>query len=81
MVARWPEAQATELIYAIAAASNEIEGMFDVGSPARDASDHGWRLAALLGVDLYAMETIGLPHAKAGDFTGYWKVDPYFRDL
>ena len=81
MVATWPDAPATELIYAIVTAASEIEGTFAPGSPSRDASGHAWRLAALLGVDLYAMEALGLPHRRAGDFTVYWQIDPYFRDL
>lgn len=81
MVARWPDAPATELIYAIVAAATEIERTFAAGSPSREAADHGWRLAALLGTDLYAMEIIGLPRDRAADLAAYWQIDPYFRDL
>lgn len=81
MVGRWPEAPASELIFAIGSAACEIEKTFASGSPAREASDHGWRLAALLGADLYAMEMIGLPRSRAADLRAYWRIDPYFRDL
>lgn len=81
MVRRWPEARASELVYVLVSAATEIEAMFAEGSPARDGAEHGWRLAALLGVDFYAMEAVGLPHATAADIPGYWKIDPYFRDL
>lgn len=81
MVARWPDAQASELIYVLVAAANEIEAMFSEGSPSRDAADRAWRLAALLGVDLFAMDVVGIPNSKAKDMAGYWKIDPYFRDL
>lgn len=81
MVATWPEAPAGEMIFTLVTAASEIEGMFAPGSPSREASEHGWRLAALLGVDLYAMAEIGLPHARAADFTAYWRIDPYFHDL
>lgn len=81
LVQRWPDAPATELIFTLVSAATEIEAMFAQGSPACEGAAHGWRLAALLGVDLYAMQTIGLPHAKAGDFTAYWKIDPYFARL
>lgn len=81
MVARWPEAAASEMIFTLASAASEIEAMFAKGSPSRDGAEHGWRIAALLGVDLYAMEVIGLPRARARDFAGYWRIDPYFRDL
>ncbi len=81
MVSRWPDARASELVYVLVSAATEIEAMFAEGSPARDGAAHGWRLAALLGVDFYAMDAVGLPHATAADMRGYWKIDPYFRDL
>ncbi len=81
MVTRWPEAPAGELVYALVTAAAEIEAMFSPGSPARDGAAQGWRLAALLGVDFYAMDILGLPHGRAGDLPGYWKIDPWFRDL
>jgi ABC-type sugar transport system substrate-binding protein len=81
MVGRWPEAPAGELILAIVTAAAEIEATFGPGSPARDGAGRGWRLAGLLGVDLYAMQAAGLPHGRAGDLPGYWTIDPYFRDL
>ncbi len=81
MVSRWPDAPASEMIFALASAAAEIEAMFAKGSPSREGAEHGWRMAALLGVDLYAMEAIGLPRTRARDFVGYWRIDPYFRDL
>lgn len=81
MVAAWPDAPAGEMILTLVTAASEIEGMFAPGSPSREASDHAWRLAALLGVDLYAMETLGLSREKARDFEAYWRIDPYVRDL
>lgn len=81
MVARWPETPAGEVILAVVTAASEIERMFGPGSPAREGAAQGWRLAALLGVDLYAMVALGLPHATAGDLARYWKIDPWFRDL
>lgn len=81
MVARWPEAPAGEVMLAIVAAATEIERMFGPGSPSREGAAQGWRLAALVGADLYAMEEVGLPHATAGDLRRYWKIDPWFLDL
>lgn len=81
MALRWPEAPAGELILALATAATEIEATFGPGSPARDGARHGWRLAGLLGADLYAMEAAGLPHRRAGDLPAWWAFDPYFRDL
>lgn len=81
MVARWPEAPVGELILALVTAATEIEAMFGPGSPAREGAARGWRLAALLGVDLHAMEAVGMAHATAADMARFWKIDPWFRDL
>lgn len=81
MVGRWPEAPAGELILALVTAAAEIEAMFGPGSPARDGAAQGWRLAGLLGVDLYAMQAVGMAHAKAADLPRFWTIDPWFRDL
>ena len=81
MVDRWPDVPATELIYSIASAASEIEATFSSGSPSREAAAQGWRLAALIGTDLYAMQAIGLPHRRAADLAAYWAIDPYFRNL
>ncbi|MGB7268076.1 MAG: hypothetical protein WBC90_00995 [Albidovulum sp.] len=81
LVERWPDALATELIFTLVSAASEIEKMFAPGSPSCEGAEHGWKIAALLGVDLYAMQSIGMPHTHARDFTGYWKIDPYFKEL
>lgn len=81
MVARWPQASTGEIILALVTAASSIERMFGPGSPSREAAVQGWRLAALIGADLHAMATLGLPHDTAGDLVRYWKIDPWFRDL
>jgi hypothetical protein len=81
LVAKWPEAPASELVYVLVTAASEIEARFAEGNPKRDIAARGWRLAALLGVDFYAMDMVGLPRHKASDIAGYWMIDPYFRDL
>ena len=81
MVVRWPDAPAAELVYTLVATATEIEATFAKGSPAREGADRAWRLAALLGVDFYAMDSAGLPHRKAADLPAYWTIDPFFRDL
>lgn len=81
LVARWPEAPASELVYVLVTAASEIESRFAEGHPERACAARGWRLAALLGVDFYAMDMAGLPRGKAADIACYWTVDPYFRDL
>ncbi|WP_163535508.1 hypothetical protein [Frigidibacter albus] len=79
LVARWPEARALELIFAIVSAAEAIETMFAPGSPALASAAAGYKVAALLGVDLFAMQSLGLPHHAAADFIAYWRSDPWFR--
>jgi len=79
LVALWPEAPPLELIFAIVSAAEAIETMFAPGSPALAGAEAGYRVAALLGVDLFAMQSLGLPHHTAAHFTAYWRADPWFR--
>ena len=79
LVAVWPAAPALELIFAIVSAAEAIETTFAPGSPAIAGAAAGYKVAALLGVDLFAMQSLGLPHHAAADFTAYWRADPWFR--
>lgn len=77
-----PDAPPLALIFALVNASAQIEAIFSEGSPARTAAQNGFRLAGLLSADLYAMQSLGLPHARAADFSDYWhSSDPYFLTL
>lgn len=79
---RWPDAPPLAIVFAMVNASAQIEAIFSAGSPARAAAQHGFRLAGLLSADLYAMQTLGLPHARAEDLTRYWQNhDDYFLTL
>ncbi|ARC89614.1 hypothetical protein B5V46_13890 [Rhodovulum sp. MB263] len=78
----WPDVPPLALIFALVNASAQIEAIFSEGSPARSAAQTGFRLAGLLSADLYAMQSLGLPHARAADFSDYWhSSDPYFLTL
>jgi len=79
LVAAWPDAPPLELVFSIVSASEAIETMFAPGSPALAGAEAGYKVAALLAVDLFAMQSLGLPHHKASDFSGYWHDDPWFR--
>ncbi|MBL3571305.1 hypothetical protein DSD19_15895 [Rhodovulum sp. BSW8] len=81
-VAVWPNSRPLAVIFALVNASAQIEAIFSEGSPARTAAQNGFRLAGLLSADLYAMQSLGLPHARAADFAAYWhSSDPYFLNL
>ncbi|MBN2906588.1 MAG: hypothetical protein JXJ18_07765 [Rhodobacteraceae bacterium] len=80
--ARWPDTAPLGIVFALVSAAAEIEATFAHGSPAREAAGHGFRVAGLLAGDLYAMEALGLPRARAGDLFGYWRGhDPFFLTL
>lgn len=81
MVALWPEEAPLEIGFALVSAAAAIEANFAPGSPAREAALHGYRLAALLSMDVHAMDLLGMAHARAGDLTHYWEIDPFFARL
>jgi len=80
--ARWSGSPPLAIVFALVNASAQIEAIFAEGSPARSAARHGFRVAGLISSDLYAMESLGLPHARAADLTAYWQAhDDYFLTL
>ncbi|TCP44372.1 hypothetical protein EV662_101465 [Rhodovulum marinum] len=80
--ARWSASPPLAIVFALVNASAQIEAIFSAGSPARDAAQHGFRIAGLISADLYAMDTLGLPRARAVDLTAYWRAhDDYFLTL
>ena len=81
MVARWPDVPPLELSMSLVAAAAAIEGSFTGEGPSAQAAARGYRLAALLSVDYYAMELLGMPRGTARDYLTYWKQDPFFARL
>jgi hypothetical protein len=80
LVAKWPEASALQMIYAVSAAAGTIEHVLS-GSNSEQAAGDAWRLAGLIGVDLYMMSELHLPHATANDLMSYWlSHDPFFLE-
>jgi hypothetical protein len=77
----WPGIAPLEIVFTLVSAASAIEQNFADGSPARDGAAQGYRLAGLLGVDIYAMQTLGMPCAKAQDLLAYWRIDPWFARL
>ena len=78
LVETWPEAEALQVISAVAMAAGTVEHML-AGPDTMQAAQDAWRMAGLLGVDLYMMQRLGLPHATARDLQAYWLVhDPFF---
>jgi hypothetical protein len=75
---RWPTRPALELMLVMSLAANGIEDMLS-GDTAAQITLDTWRMAALLGVDLFDAQSLGLPHHSAADLLAYWRGhDPYF---
>ncbi len=75
---RIPENPPLELVFILSITASGIEETFAGEGTAGLAAD-SWRIAALLGVDLYMMQNQGHAHAKCRDLLTYWQtVDRYF---
>ena len=71
----WPDAPVGEMILALMSASRSIEKNFRVGGPAHEGAVHGYRLAGLLGMDLYALQVVGITAPLGRDLTAWWHVE------
>lgn len=75
---RWPQRAALEYVLVLSLAANGIEETLQGEEATRLAKD-AWRMAALVGVDLYDAQTLGLPHRTGADLLQYWQDhDPFF---
>lgn len=75
---RWPNRPALELAYALSVAASSMEEVFS-GEETLALAREAWRMAGLVGVDLYVAQSSGLPHRTAADLTDYWRAhDPFF---
>ncbi|MBZ4022785.1 hypothetical protein CKO11_09970 [Rhodobacter sp. TJ_12] len=81
MVDRWPDEAPLELGFALVSAASAIESSFTKSSPVRDAAMQGYRLAALISMDVYAMQLLDMKCDKAQDLIAYWDIDPFFARL
>ena len=81
LVRCWPDEPPLELSLTLVAAASAIEQSFSPTGPSGQAAMHGYRLAALLSVDFYAMQLLDMPRERAADFLAYWEIDPFFARL
>ncbi len=72
---RWPDAPALQLSLELASAANAVEQMFRPTARTRARIEALWRVAALIGADIYLLQVLGRPHARAGDLAAYWASD------
>jgi len=77
---RWPAHPALEFVLILSLAASGIESTL-TGEEAANLSRDAWRMAALIGVDLYDAQALGLPHRSGADLLAYWHAkDPFFLD-
>lgn len=81
MVQRWPDLPPLEIALSIVAAASAIESAFTPAGEAGQAAMLGYRLAALVSVDFYAMQLLGMKRECAADLLAYWEIDPFFARL
>jgi len=72
LATRWPARLALEYVLVLALTANGIEGTL-TGTEAEGLARETWRMAALLGVDLYDAQALGLPHRTGADLLRYWQ--------
>ena len=81
MADRWPDAPALSLVLALTDASARIDATLDRWSDPRDAARYGYRTAALVACDVYAVEASGTCPATLRDLQLYWRDrDPFFLE-
>ena len=77
LVSGWPEAGAQELVFILSATAGTAEHML-AGPEVACAAQDVWRMAGLVGVDIYMMQLMGLPAETAADLMAYWQVHDRF---
>lgn len=75
MALRWPDASAGEIIFALMSAARTIEAHFLQGGPAHDGAVQGYRLAGMIGLDLYALQVVGISAPRARDLLDWWEIE------
>jgi hypothetical protein len=79
---RWPSVPALMLVFALTSAAALIEDSFGPEGGSDRVSTLGYKLAALLAADIFALEAMGRCPAKSRDLLHFWRrVDTYFLKL
>ena len=77
LATRWPNHPALEYVLVLSLAANGIESTL-TGAEADRLAREAWQMAALLGVDLYDAQALGLPHRSGADLVRYWQAHDGF---
>lgn len=67
----WPDHPALEFVLVLSLAASGIDATL-TGPDADRMAREAWQMAALLGVDLYDAQALGLPHRTGADLLRYW---------
>jgi hypothetical protein len=82
MAAAWPDVPALGLVFALTDAAARIDAVLAEDAESKGAARMGYRMAALLAADVFAIEQSGTCPVGAADLRAYWENrDPYFLDL
>ena len=80
MAQAWPNEAALGIAFAITSAASTFEDMVD-SRASKTSARLGFRLAAFVAADIYAIQEMGQTPAKGQDLLHFWRrVDPYFLD-
>ena len=80
MAQAWPNEAALGIAFAITSAASTFEDMVD-SLASKNSVRLGYRIAALVAADIYAIQEMGQVPAKGQDLLHFWRrVDPYFLD-
>ena len=77
LATRLPGHPALEYVLVLSLAANGIESTL-TGAEADRLAREAWQMAALLGVDLYDAQALGLPHFSGADLLRYWQAHDGF---
>lgn len=81
MARSWPNEAALGIAFAITTAASSYEDTVDTRN-SKQSAQRGYRMAALVAADVYAIEAMGQFPAKAQDLLHFWRrVDPYFLEF
>ncbi len=79
LVRLWPQIQILDVTFVLVAAANSVDSWFAKGSPSREQSTAAYKMAALVSLDYYVMQSLKMPCGSAADLQAYWtKCDGYF---
>ncbi|SLN42467.1 hypothetical protein [Roseisalinus antarcticus] len=79
---KWAEEPALALAFALTSATEGIEDTFGSAAKIDPVVPLGYRLAALVSADIFAVQSMGQHPALAEDLLHFWRrVDPRFPRL